>query len=162
MTFEEIRSIAAGVVQYGFPTIAMVISVLSYLKSRKTDKVKDRLLVIEKKLKSYELEEQEKKKKEASKACIEARIVHQGNQKYKLKIWNSGKAKAYNVDYKLPEGSEDFIIRDKAPFDYLESMKSFEEHVIVCMGSPSKVNITTLWEDENGEKFFKEQIIQVY
>jgi hypothetical protein len=150
------------IIKYGFPTIAIVISILSYLKSRKSDGIRDRLLVVEEELKQYALEEKKKEIEDSRKACIEARIVSIGNHNYKLKVWNSGKAKACNVDYKVPEKLKGMFFREKTPFEYLEAGKNFEEHVIVSMGSPSKVRITTLWEDEYGESCTKEQIVQVY
>ena len=45
----------------------------------------------------YELEEREKEKENATKACIEARVYNISKGKYALKIWNSGKAKAYRI-----------------------------------------------------------------
>lgn len=156
-----IREFVIDVVQYGFPTIAIGLSILSYIKSRKSDDIRDRLLVVEEELKRYALEEKKKEIEDSRKACIEARIVPTGNRNYKLKIWNSGKAKAYNIDYKVPEEYKSMFYRDKIPYEYLDAGKNFEEHVIVSMSSPSVIKITTLWEDEDGKSFTKEQIVEV-
>lgn len=147
--------------QYVFPTVAVVLSILSYRDSRKANKVQDRLNEVEEKLKKYELEEKEKEREEATKACIEARIMNISKDKYILKVWNSGKATAYNVDFIIPEEVEDMIWRDKVPYEFLESGKNFEEHVLVHMDTPNKFKITTTWTDSKGVSNSKEQIVTI-
>lgn len=157
-----IKELIIDLVNYVFPTIALGISLLSFWYARKANKINDRLLAIEEKLKTYELEKIEKEKEDSQKACIEARVVSLGNQKYKLKIWNSGEATAYDVDYSvLPEFSQN-IIREKVPFEFLEKGKNFEEDVLVYLGTSNKTLITTSWKDSEGKEFSKEQVIQVY
>lgn len=157
-----IKELVIDLVKYGFPTIAFLISIISFLNARKASKITDRLLVVEEKLKIYELEKIEKQREDSQKACIEARIVSIGNHNYKLKIWNSGEATAYNVDYEVAEEFSKFIIRDKVPFEFLEKAKNFEERVVIFDGAPSKTSITTLWEDSEGNAFSKKQIVEVY
>lgn len=53
------------------------------------------------------------------------------------------------------------IMREKVPFDYLEPGKGFEELVIVYSGMPSKFPLLTTWEDNNGKKYTKEQIVTI-
>lgn len=148
-------------VKFGFPTIALAISLLSYVDSRKANKVQERLSEVEEKLKKYELEEKEKERLEATKACVEARIVNISRGKYRLKIWNSGKATAYNVDFKIPGEFKGMIRKEKVPFEFLESNKSFEEIVMAYSGTPNKLKVTTTWTNENGVSFSKEQMVTI-
>jgi len=148
-------------VKYGFPTIAIVLSILSFKDSRKANKVKERLNKVEEKLKKYALEEKEKERVEATKACVEARVINISRGSYKMKIWNSGKATAYNVDFEIPEEYNAMVWRDKVPFEFLEAGKSFEEHVLVHYGSPDKFKITTTWTDKEGNPYSKEQIVTI-
>jgi hypothetical protein len=157
----KFKEIFVDLVKYGFPSIAILLSILSFRDSRKANKVRDRLNELEEKLKRYTLEEKEKEREQASKECVDARIVNIAKNKYKLKVWNSGKATAYNVDYEIPPEYNGIIWRDKVPYEFLEPGKNFEELVLVHNGTPRKFTITTTWEDEQGTKYSREQILTV-
>jgi len=88
--------IIIDLVKYGLPALALILSLLFYIDSRKANEFRNRLNQIEEKLKYYELEEKEKEREETSKAIVEARIVNISKHKYHLKVWNSGKSTAYN------------------------------------------------------------------
>lgn len=157
----QVKDVIIDIVKYGLPFVAIILSILSFIDSRKANKVRGRLNEIEEKLKKYELEDKEKERLEASKACVEARIMNIAKFTYKMKVWNSGKATAYNVDFEIPTEIEVVIFRDKVPFEFLEPGKNFEEAVVVHHGTPDKFKITTTWEDERGIKHSKEQILTV-
>lgn len=157
----KFKEIFIDLVQYGFPTIALVLSILSYKDSRKANKVQERLNSVEEKLMKYELEEKEKEREDATKACVEARIMKISKNNYKMKIWNSGKAIGYDVDFIIEEEYKGIVWRDKVPYEFLESGKSFEEHVLVHMGTPSKFKVTTIWKDKEGTKYSKEQLVTI-
>lgn len=114
-------------VQYGFPTIAIILSIISFIDSRKAGKIQDKLNELEEKLKKYELEEKEKEREEATKANIEARVVKISKGNYKMKIWNSGKATAYDVDFVIPEEYKDIVWKTKVPYEFLESGKNLKK-----------------------------------
>ncbi len=149
------------IVKYAFPAVALILSILSYKDSRKANKVQYRLNEVEEKLKKYALEEKEKEREEATKACVEARITKISKGKYIMKVWNSGKAIAYNVDFEIPEECKGMVRRDKVPYEFLEAGKNFEEHVIVCFGSSNKFTVTTTWTDKQGNTYSKEQIVTI-
>jgi hypothetical protein len=161
INIDLIKSIVVDIVTYGFSTIALILSIFSFKDARKAYRMQDRINQIEEKLKKYELEEKEKEREEATKALVEARISKVSQGKYVLKIWNSGKTTAYNVDFSSSNEASNMIMRDKTPIDFLDSGKGFEEHVIVCSGMPSKFPLTTIWEDVEGRKFSKEQIVTI-
>ncbi len=156
--FLFLKEMFRDVVNYGLPLIAIVISSISLFQSHKSSKLQNRINVLEEKNKLYELEEREKEKENATKACIEARVYNISKGKYALKIWNSGKAKAYDVDYRIGEGYSLDTIRQKVPYEFLEAGKSFEEHAIVHSGTSRKFIIVTEWKNEIGESFHKEQM----
>jgi hypothetical protein len=148
-------------VTYCFPTIALGLSIISYRDSRKANKIQGRLNEVEEKLKKYELEEKEKEREEATKACIEARVMNISKNNYRMKVWNSGKGTAYNVDFMIPEEYKGMVWRNKVPYEFLESGKNFEEHVMVHSGTPNKFKVTTTWTDKQGIPYSKEQIVTV-
>lgn len=157
----QIKELFIDIVKYLFPTIAIILSIISFCDSRKANKLKDRLTLVEKTLKEYELEEKENERLEKTKACVEARIVRISKGNYKLKVWNSGKATAYNVDFQLPEECNGMVIRSIVPFEFLESGKSFEEIFLVSFQTPSKLIIITTWVDEHGNPYLKEQMVSI-
>lgn len=161
INLDLVKNIIADIITYGFPTIALILSLISFKDARKAYRMQDRLSQIEEKLKKYELEEKEKEREEATKALVEARISKISQGKYVLKIWNSGKATAYNVDFTSFNEGGGMVMREKVPFDYLEPGKGFEEHVIVYSGMPSKFRLTTVWEDSKGIQCSKEQLVTI-
>lgn len=102
---------------------------------------------IELKLKKYELDEKEKQ------ACVEARIIHEIKNRYKIKVWNSGNSIAKNVvaSWDTQKGII-FFDKEKMPFEVLEPQKGFELVITTYDGNPGKLQIKTEWENDNGEK----------
>lgn len=155
----EIREIIDVVIGYVVPFVVFVLSIFSFHESRKVNKVQLRLNEMEEKLKKYELEEIEKVRDAANKSIVEARIYNISKGKYRMKIWNSSQATAYDVDFEVPEELKSLVFRDKVPFEVLEPGKSFEERMIYYDGTPPKFSIKTTWKNENGEHYEKEQLV---
>lgn len=136
--------------------VSLVVAIVSFIISSKSQHLQDRVNEIELKLKEYELEEKEKEQHKAP--CIEARINHVAKDKYKIKIWNSGNATANNVTASWDKESQIlFFDQGKMPFEFLEPQKSFDLAISTYFGSPRKLCITTVWEDSDGQKYNKEQ-----
>ena len=155
----EIREIIDVVIGYVVPIVALAISIVSFHESRKVNKVQLRLNEMEEELKKYELEKIEKEREAANKSIVEARIYKFSKGKYRLKIWNSSQATAYDVDFDVPEELKGLVFRDKVPFEVLEPGKSFEESVIYYNGMPPKFTVKTTWKNASGEKYEKEQLV---
>jgi hypothetical protein len=155
------KEVFIDLVKYGFPTAAIVVSIFSYKDSRNANKLRGRLNEVEEKLKKYELEDKEKEREDETKACIEARIMNISKGNYRMKVWNSGKATAYNVDFKIPSEYSGMVWRDKVPYEFLDSGKNFEEVVLVHGGTPNKFKVTTTWEDKHSNLYSKELILTV-
>lgn len=160
-TWLQFKALLIDIVTYGFPAIALFISFLSLRESRKANRLKERLHEVEEKLKRYELEEKEKEREEATKAYVEARIYNVSKGRYRMKIWNSGKATAYDVDFDMDEENRGYIRRELVPYEILEPNKSFEEYVMVHSGTPNKFMVTITWKDKQGNPFSKEQLVSL-
>lgn len=114
---------------------------------------------LEFRIKKYELETIEKKQADADKACVEARIIKMGAGKHRLKVWNSGKATAYNVVAWFEKDAVLLIMDNgKMPYDELEPNKNFKLSLITHGGTAPKFRITTEWVDANGEQHSKTQM----
>ena len=153
----EIREIIDVVIGYVVPIVALAISIVSFHESRKVNKVQLRLNEMEEELKKYELEKIEKEREAANKSIVEARIYKFSKGKYRLKIWNSSQATAYDVDFEVPEELKNLVYKDKVPFEVLEAGKSFEEYITFYYGAPPKLTVKTTWKNASGEKYEKEQ-----
>ena len=131
--------------------ISLVLAVISFVISVKSQNLQNKVNEIEIKLKKYELDEKEKQ------ACVEARIIHEIKNRYKIKVWNSGNSIAKNVvaSWNNSDGII-FFDKEKMPFEIFEPQKSFELVINTFSGAPGKLQIKTEWVTEAGEK--KEKI----
>lgn len=154
----NIKEIIIDLVNYGLPILAFLGSMLSLFMSRKANKLSNRVMEIEKELKEIQLEKIHKELEDLDKSCIEARIIKESRERYKLKIWNSGKATAFDVDFD-EKNDTNIICRDKVPYEFLESGKSFEEIVILTFGMKDKFILKTKWKDKSGKEYEKDNII---
>lgn len=151
---ETVKAYLGFLVQYVLPIIAIIYSRASYKNSKKVND-------LEEKLKKYELKEIEKIQELEKKSCIEARIVKISNRQYVIRFWNSGKATAYNIDFEISGNYSKMTDRDKLPYEFLDSGKKFEIPFLVSLSSGQKYEITTYWEDSEGDKESKFQIVDI-
>lgn len=136
--------------------LSLLLAIISFIVSFKSQCLQNRVNEIELKLKQYELDAKEKEQQKVP--LVEARIIHITNNKYKIKVWNSGNGIAKSVSvFWEPKDGIIFLDGNKLPFEILEPQKSFELTIHTYNGAPGKLNITTEWEDEAGEKHTKIQ-----
>lgn len=146
------KEIFIDFVKYGIPVISLLISILAYKKSKKINEIE----II---LKKYELEKKEKELDELTKACVDARAYMLSPNKCILKLWNGGKATAYEVDYKILEEPNIIIYKENTPYEYLEPGKHFENRITVFGNMDRKFKILIMWKDKEENINEKEQII---
>lgn len=153
-----IKECIKDVALYVIPIAAFLLSFIALIKSNRVTKIEGKLKEYDLKLKEYELQKIEEEKNKKEEACVEARIVKISKGKYKIKIWNSGQAIAYNVDYDIPNEYQIILAKRVTPFELLPPGQNFEEYVIIHMQSESKYKVVTSWQDEDGNEFSKEQL----
>lgn len=153
-----VKECIQDVALYAMPIAAFLLSVLALIKSNKIKKMEEKLNEYDLKLKEYELERIQQEKNKKNEACVEARIVKISSNKYRIKIWNSGTATAYNVDYDIPNEYHIGLVKRVTPFEILEPGHNFEEHVIILADSENKYKVITRWQDKDGTDFNKEQL----
>ena len=93
-------------------------------------------------------------------ADISANFIKVGTNKHRLKIFNKGKGTAKNIKIEFPEGNELLIksdIENKFPVPLLEQFQSVELIAADSMGSPSRVTVKLIWDDE--ERLNKSKIV---
>ncbi|MBH3379621.1 hypothetical protein I5R98_13700 [Pseudomonas asiatica] len=82
-----------------------------------------------------------------------------GNSKYRLKVFNKGKAPAHHVTIDFPEGNEVILesdIESKFPLQLLDVHQSVELIAAVHMGTRSKHLVKLEWEDGRAGRAAKE------
>jgi len=145
------KSILIIVVTYILPIVSFIFSVFVFVKSRRINK-------IEEKIKQYELDKIEQEKRIEPKANIEARITKISSGNYRIKVWNSGNATAYNVDYDIPSECRILLHKQITPFEVLEPDEYFEELIILTTSSNRKYKVITKWNDQAGNECSHEKI----
>ena len=109
------------IVIYFLPIASFVLSLFVFIKSRKINR-------LEEKLKQYELDKIEQEQNVELKAFVEARIVKLSSNNYRIKVWNSGTATAYDVDYDIPSEYRIILHKQSSYFNhytYLEKSPFF-------------------------------------
>lgn len=140
--------------------LSLIVAIISIAKSTKAQKLQNKVNEIELKLKEYELDKVAKAKEAANSALVQARIIRMGKDNYRLKIWNSGGGTAYNVKAKFEDDPNIIVMDlDKLPFEELESQKSFELILIVHFGSAHKAKVLTEWDNADGSRHSKSQMV---
>ena len=143
---------------YIIPIGAFIISVCSLAQSRKVKKLEEKINKCDLRIKEYEIEKIEKEKQAGERASVEARIVKISNGHSKLKVWNSGGKRAYNIDYEIPAEYQIVTMKEIVPYEYLDPGNSFEENVVIHYGSSKKYMIETTWDNEDGTSSSNEQL----
>lgn len=85
------------------------------------------------------------------KADLSASFLKLGSRKYRLKIWNKGRATARGVSIDFPEGNECFAesdIHSKFPLETLDTHQSVELIAVVHMETKRKHVIKLCWSDD--------------
>ena len=160
-----VKEVIKDVAIYIVPIAAFVVSLIALKRSNDTMKVQIQLSEVEEKLKEYELalkkreiekiQEEENREKTPT---IEARVIAISSNKYRLKVWNSGDATAYNIEVSIPNEYGIIIMNHTMPFEYLKPGDNFDERVVVYANAASKFKVISTWEDENGIKYNNEQL----
>lgn len=75
--------------------LSLLLAIISFVVSFKSQRLQNRVNIIELKLKQYELDAKEKEQQKVP--LVEARIVHVIKNEYKIKVWNSGNGIARSV-----------------------------------------------------------------
>ena len=157
----EIGTLIVGICEAVFAAAAVVISIIALKKASKADNLQNKVNELELQIKQHEIDKINKEQNEANKSLVEARVVSFGNHKYRMKVWNSGNTKAYNVKASFidnPQGIRIFDNKGKQPFEELEPQKNYELTLLTFANCDSKFKIKTEWKDSEGKNYSKTQM----
>lgn len=140
--------------------LALIVSIYAAHKTIKFNERQKSLIEGQERLNALLLKKEENESLSSQKADLGVSFLRLGNSKYRLKIWNKGKATARNVTISFPEGNEivpNSELRDKFPLEFLETHGSVELIASVHMQTKSKQVVCLSWSDsfnDQNEKTF--------
>lgn len=135
--------------------MALILSGYATWKTIKFNERQQSLIESQKRLNDLLLEKSELEAVDARKADIGASFIKLGNSKYRLKIWNKGKAAGRNVQIEFPNGNDILVaseISEKFPLEVLEQHQFVELVAAPHMESKRKHTIRLIWSDDFAEK----------
>lgn len=141
--------------------LSLILAFISLVKSSKAQKIQNKMNELELRIKEYDVEKMETERAEKNYSCVEARIIKISRDKYKMKIWNSGKVDVRNVDVKLEGVQTKLFANDKLPYQELTVGKSFEISIMVYMGMAQQFRAITSWIDSDGTPQEKNQVVSI-
>lgn len=112
------------------------------------------LIAIQEQLNRRLLEKSDAEATEARQADVGARLIKLGNNNYRVRIFNRGKAAARNVRIEFPDGNEIIIdqeIREKFPMEVLERQGSVDLIAAVHLQTPNKQSVLLKWADDHSD-----------
>lgn len=144
-------------INYILPILSFLMAGYSLYQSSKINKLEHKIKEYELRLKEMEISKIDSE----TPANIKARIINISKDKYKIKVWNSGKNRAYSVDYNIDNTYGIILFKEITPLEYLDGGNSFEETVVLYPGHSSKFIINLTWKDENGVEQSNNQLSTV-
>jgi hypothetical protein len=145
-------TVDSGDVIAGF---ALVFSVYATVKTIQFNNRQKKLIEVQEKLNNLLLEKETADATDEKKANLGASFIKLGSNKYRLKIWNKGKAVARDVNIDFPEGNDVLLeseISAKFPLQSLDTHQSVELIAAVHMGTKPKHLIRLVWSDDHCER----------
>lgn len=156
MTPADWGSIASAVVAL----IALIISWVSLHKTSKFNKRQDEFAETAEELNRLLIERETLAGQDSKRADLSANIITVGKNKWRLKVFNRGKASAKNVRLidlqESPAVLAQNVIKHKFPVPILEQHQSVEVAAIQFMSGPSRAHIKLIWDDDTGSDHEKE------
>lgn len=134
-----------------FAGLAFLLSAYATWKTIQFNSQQKSLMETQERLNQRLLEREDADSTTEKRADLGATFVKLGSSKYRLKIWNRGRAAARNVSIEFPEGNDCFIdseIGDKFPLEALDTHQSVELVAAVHSGTKSKHTIKLCWADD--------------
>lgn len=133
---------------------ALVLSGYAVWTTSRFNKRQLSLIDSQEKLNKRLLEQREDEVLEARKADVGASIVKLGSSKYRLKVFNRGKAPARSVQIEFPNGNDlvsESEIGQKFPMEVLEQHQSVDMIASVSLGTPAKHTVLLRWVDDQSD-----------
>lgn len=138
---------------------ALLLSAYATWRAHRVSSRQERVLELEEKVHALTLEREARLAISAEQADVSCSLVKLGSSKYRLKVFNRGKAVARNVRIELADSSDlvpESEVRRKFPMRVIEPGQAVELMAMVHMQTKSRHSVRLHWEDANGANQVKE------
>lgn len=138
--------------------IALLFSGYATWRSRGSRRKEEELIEIQYKLNALMLDKEEREAQSANEAEIGANFISLGSKRHRLKVFNRGKATAYQVSIRFPEGNDCIIdadLQEKFPMESIEPGQAVELVASFSMHAKRKHAIKLSWKNAQGQPFEK-------
>ncbi len=130
--------------------LALIFSIYATFKTVQFNNRQQKLIDTQEKLNQLLVNREASDVELEKQAELGASILKLGNNKYRLKIWNKGKAPAQDVSIEFPEGNEiisEREVNEKFPLQFLDTHQAVELIAVIGMSTKSKHLIKLEWSD---------------
>ena len=135
--------------------LALLLSIYATVKTILFNERQNSLIQSQERLNNLLLEKEANESSNEKRANLGASFIKLGSNKYRLKIWNKGKAVARNVSLEFPEGNDMVLKSDldeKFPLELLDVHQSVELITAVHMGTKPKLAVRVIWADQFSDR----------
>jgi hypothetical protein len=130
--------------------LAFGLALYSTVKTHKFNQRQQHLIDTQDELSKLLLRKEKDEALDKYSADISANFVRLGSNNLRLKVFNKGKQTARNIRIEFPDGNDMIIKSDvgnKFPLETLEQHQSVELLASSSFGSPNKITIKMIWDD---------------
>ena len=134
--------------------LALLLSGYATWRAHKFKKKEEELLDLQTKVNALILEKEQREAIHATRAELGASFLSLGSNRYRLKIFNRGKAAAHSVAIEFPDGNDaipESELNEKFPLEIMEPGQSVELIAAVHNGTRRKQAVHLKWTDLNGK-----------
>ncbi|HEY7641111.1 MAG TPA: hypothetical protein VH814_15395 [Steroidobacteraceae bacterium] len=135
--------------------LALLLSIYATMKTVRFNEKQKSLIESQERLNNLLLEKEAHESSNDKMANLGASFIKLGSNKYRLKIWNMGKAVARNIVLEFPEGNDVVLkseLDEKFPMEVLDVHQSVELIAAVHMGSKLKLPVRIVWADDFSDR----------
>jgi hypothetical protein len=140
-------AVGSGEIIAGF---ALLFSIYATFKTIQFNNRQQKLIFTQEKLNQLLLDKETSVIEFEKQAELGASFLKLGSNKYRVKIWNKGKAPAQDVSIEFPEGNEivsEREINEKFPLQFLDVHQAVELIASVGLSTKSKHLVKLEWSD---------------
>ena len=141
------------IIQAIFTALAFFLSVYAAYRTVKFNKRQNEMAEVQVELNKLLLRKETNEAIGSFKAELSVNFIKIASSRRRFKVFNKGKGSAKNVKINFPEGNEIIVQSDidsKFPLEIMEQHQSVELIASVHMGSPSKMTVELIWDDDTG------------
>ena len=140
-------------IQTIFTALAFLLSVYATYKTIQFNRRQNEMANIQTELNKLLLRKETNDAVQSFKADLGVNFIKIGTNSRRLKVFNKGKGRATNVKINFPDGNEMIVESDidsKFPLEVMEQHQSVELIATSHFGSPSKITVELIWDDDTG------------